>query len=874
MSRRRRALHVDTFPFLAVLLCAMGSLILVLMAMDLRSRRAAEQRAREAARHQVDEQAEALGRMQAARKAQREARLQALRREWEAKHSALLARVGAAESALQGELRQVQERLAEAALRVLDEEGKAAKLLDKLKAEEALLKKQEQSLAGARKEATQAALRAADGDQARAKLAAELVGLERALKDLKESRKNDTKTYSVIPFFGKRGSNRRPMYVECSSAGLIFHPDKLALPGGTGPARIREEVQRRALAEMARLKASGSGDLHPYVMLLVRPDGIQRYYQMQAALRDLAVEYGYEFVDEDWILEAPADAIGAPSQVATGPGSTPSPLKPRVGMGSMQTTIRGPGTSGAVGGGTGATGGSAGTAGSGGAGSGRPFAGIGTPGRGSLPGVPGLGLSGGGGVRGGSGLGGSGRGELAGVPGGAAGGSFIGRPGSGVSSGPPGLSGGGGPGGGSAGGVLAGGPGGGTAGGALGGSGSRVGVNFSAGGLAAGGGPSGGAPGGPLGIPGAGSGAGLSTGGSGGLGNQDGVPGEAGGAGQGSAPAPPGSLVRMSRPVPYGSNPAGVSSPGNGAPGGMPNVDGAVGPLLGSASSRSGGNGGGGTGGSGGPGGSGDGSGGGAGSAGGAGAGSGSTVRTTDAGSIGTPQLAPGPTYRGTGNGPTQGGTGTGAAQGGTGASQGGTVVAAEGALPPSGPPPPPPPGGFPPAVSTAPGTAVAGGVATASASRVPRGTSRGGGGGNGGDEVPAAPFAPEAPPLPPRRPVKPVMLRPARVGSDGDYTIFLECRSGEVVIYPSQRHVSIESLNHSQNHNPLLKTVEQMIARRLSTMRPGDPAPRIAIRFLVHADADRTLHCAYPVLESLPVHKARYNLQPEDDVARIISGY
>jgi hypothetical protein len=131
--------------------------------------------------------------------------------------------------------------------------------------------------------------------------------------------------------------------------------------------------------------------------------------------------------------------------------------------------------------------------------------------------------------------------------------------------------------------------------------------------------------------------------------------------------------------------------------------------------------------------------------------------------------------------------------------------------------------------------------------------------------------IGPEAPPLPRN---KPAVLRPARVGSDGDYVIFIECLAEYLVVYPSQRRVAIDALNHSRFHNPLYKQVEQMIARRLSTLRPGEQQPRIQIRFLVHSDGDRTLHLAYPVLEALPGEKVRYNLQPEDDVARIISAY
>src|SRR5262245_7553560 len=47
MRRPRRKLEVNTFPFLAVLLCAMGSLIFLLMAMDRRAKLAAQNKARE-----------------------------------------------------------------------------------------------------------------------------------------------------------------------------------------------------------------------------------------------------------------------------------------------------------------------------------------------------------------------------------------------------------------------------------------------------------------------------------------------------------------------------------------------------------------------------------------------------------------------------------------------------------------------------------------------------------------------------------------------------------------------------------------------------------------------------------------------------------
>ena len=47
--RKRKKLEVSTFPFLAVLLCTMGALILLLLVMDKKAKKAALEKAYEAA---------------------------------------------------------------------------------------------------------------------------------------------------------------------------------------------------------------------------------------------------------------------------------------------------------------------------------------------------------------------------------------------------------------------------------------------------------------------------------------------------------------------------------------------------------------------------------------------------------------------------------------------------------------------------------------------------------------------------------------------------------------------------------------------------------------------------------------------------------
>ena len=55
MKQRRHVVRVDTFPFLAVLLCTMGSLILILMVVDRRARVAAMARAVKEVQRLTDE---------------------------------------------------------------------------------------------------------------------------------------------------------------------------------------------------------------------------------------------------------------------------------------------------------------------------------------------------------------------------------------------------------------------------------------------------------------------------------------------------------------------------------------------------------------------------------------------------------------------------------------------------------------------------------------------------------------------------------------------------------------------------------------------------------------------------------------------------
>jgi hypothetical protein len=311
MRRPRRRLEVSTFPFLAVLLCAMGSLILLLLVLDRRARAVARARAEEAvqaARAERDAQARAAAEAAAQRTAERAA-------ERERRRLALQDQLAHAKDELDGQLRSVEERKAGAVQATTAHRQRWRQLLE-------ILGNQREELALAEREVTADRASAAEAEQlsdsARqeaARLSAQLGGLELVLDELKAARKRDTNTYSLLPYRGKRGDHRRPLYVECTANGLMFHPDRQTLSRIASAAEIRAAVEARVAWQRKRvLTQGGQPDQRPYLLMLVRPDGIASYYLTMAALQGWEVEFGYEFIDADWVLDFPEDDAAPPTQ--------------------------------------------------------------------------------------------------------------------------------------------------------------------------------------------------------------------------------------------------------------------------------------------------------------------------------------------------------------------------------------------------------------------------------------------------------------------------------------------------------------------------------------------------------------------------------
>jgi hypothetical protein len=267
------AASIQLFPFLAVLLCTMGALILLLVIFTRQARlQAAAQAATAVKEHHED--------------LHNEAEMIAWRIE-----QLKLAR------------EKTERQLAESRL-----------LLGHLEDHSRRLREQ---LSGLQAAARELENQAATGEQEREELAAELTAAraslaaaERQLADAQRAA-SQRRSYAIVPYRGPHGTLRRPIYVECRADAVVIQPEGIELlaadfEGPLGPSNPLAAALRAAREYLVRrgtVDPTQGGE--PYPLLLVRPEGITAYYAARAALKSWGSEFGYELVDADWELAFP-----------------------------------------------------------------------------------------------------------------------------------------------------------------------------------------------------------------------------------------------------------------------------------------------------------------------------------------------------------------------------------------------------------------------------------------------------------------------------------------------------------------------------------------------------------------------------------------
>lgn len=313
MSRRptNNSAGVALFPFLAVLVCTMGSLILLLIVTTKRIRAAAIEKARQAVVVDVVEREPIVSEVEPESVPVDVAQHERAIQEWQTQLESLTHERDSAQESLTD----LERKLAAAESAMLRTQQTASTKKDKLKEARSVQQKAATDRERLQKEV----------DAMRDELAAS----EQRLTDAKERQKTAQSKFAFIPFDGRNGTTRRPILIECTENFIRFVPEDVRMTEsdlagftpGINPLRsgvtelIRYwEVFDRLHAEEAadsqpkpatenELLSDSSQGTEPYVLLIVRPHGERMFLAAKIFLSQLKVPYGYELLDENMELE-------------------------------------------------------------------------------------------------------------------------------------------------------------------------------------------------------------------------------------------------------------------------------------------------------------------------------------------------------------------------------------------------------------------------------------------------------------------------------------------------------------------------------------------------------------------------------------------
>lgn len=106
-------------------------------------------------------------------------------------------------------------------------------------------------------------------------------------------------------------SRRRPVFIECRADGLAFEPEGIELVEAdfNGPLAADNPLAAGLRAAREYLVKNSGSAAEPYPVLLVRPDGVLSFYAAREAMRSWGSDFGYELVDAGWKADSkPPDA--------------------------------------------------------------------------------------------------------------------------------------------------------------------------------------------------------------------------------------------------------------------------------------------------------------------------------------------------------------------------------------------------------------------------------------------------------------------------------------------------------------------------------------------------------------------------------------
>jgi hypothetical protein len=268
-GRRRQGLSPSLFPFLAVLVCTLGTLILLLALVAQNATTAAQQQAQAKLQSKDEPSDAARPRMTRA----------------------------AVEDLLRQEEFRVKELVSVRDQQTADLESRRDELthledhIDRLRQQISQLN-DEVGVATGELEATSIT------ESAMNEIEAKINEEKRTIEELRERTNDHSPRVVIVPHKGPNGTSRRPVYLECHADGITIQPEgsriTLAQLENAGYSANPLDAALRTIR--IHVMQTYGDPVPPYPLLVVRPDGIDSYGAARMAMRDWDDQFGYELV--------------------------------------------------------------------------------------------------------------------------------------------------------------------------------------------------------------------------------------------------------------------------------------------------------------------------------------------------------------------------------------------------------------------------------------------------------------------------------------------------------------------------------------------------------------------------------------------------
>ena len=275
-------MKVSLFPFLPVLLCMMGAMILllILIAWDVREQAINPANAATVTQTMTAEEAEELRRKIL----------------WQTEDADFFAEQFArTKENAEEELADLQARLALA-------ERETQKIKEELSRLEQLAQQFDTQASATPEEVEHIKRLLAQQQQRRTEAELELA-------ELREGAARQKKSYAIVPYRQPDGTFRRPIYIECRDGKIIIQPEGIELVPGDFQTLDQPDNPFNTALRLIRQYYVDTNQVtrgsEPYPLLIVRPSGVEMFSRALQATGDWVKDFGYEIVCEDWNIQYP-----------------------------------------------------------------------------------------------------------------------------------------------------------------------------------------------------------------------------------------------------------------------------------------------------------------------------------------------------------------------------------------------------------------------------------------------------------------------------------------------------------------------------------------------------------------------------------------